>query len=208
MAYSIYKIQDTIRVPPENFKMDLSEAVLKIIQENYEGIVDEDLGVLIAATGVDNVGEGRVIPGDGAAWYECTFNILAFKPEMQEIMDGEVSEVTEFGAFVRTGPVEGLVHVSQIMDDYITYDPKSIQFVGRDTGRKVQVADEVLARVVTISLKGSTSKSKIGLTMRQFGLGKNEWRLKPIVKKERGSGSFEKIGKTVKQEADRRVKKK
>jgi DNA-directed RNA polymerase subunit E' len=183
MAYVIYKLQDTVRVPPDKFKANLKKAVLEIIQEDYEGIVDEDLGVLIAATDIESIGEGKVVPGDGGAWYDTVFSILAFKPEVHEILEGEITEITEFGAFVNTGPIEGLIHVSQLMDDFINYDVKGPKFIGKESGRKIEVGDDVLARVVTISLKGSTSKSKIGLTMRQFGLGKHDWRLKAVAKK-------------------------
>ncbi|MBI5884926.1 DNA-directed RNA polymerase [archaeon] len=185
MAYMVYKLQDTIRVPPNKFKADLKKSVLEMVQGDYEGIVDEDLGVLIAAIAVESIGEGKVIPGDGGAWYDAVFSVLAFKPEIQEVLEGDVTEVTEFGAFINTGPIEGLVHVSQMMDDFINYDAKGPKFVGKETGRKVQVGDSVLSRVVTISLKGSISKSKIGLTMRQQGLGVHEWRLKQFAKKGR-----------------------
>lgn len=64
--------------------------------------------------------------GDGAAYHEVTFNALFFKPELQEVVEGEVIEITEFGAFVRIGPMDGLAHVSQVTDDYITYDAKNV----------------------------------------------------------------------------------
>ena len=174
--YTLYKIKDTIRVPPKEFGENLNKAILGLVQEEYEGIVDEDLGVVIAVTSVENVGEGKVVPGDGAAYYSAELEMLLYKPEMHELVEGFVSEVTEFGAFVRVGPVEGLVHVSQIMDDYIDYDAKLPGFVGKKTKKKLVVNDNVVARVVTISLKDTIPNSKIGLTMRQPFLGKPEWR--------------------------------
>ena len=53
-----------------------------------------------------------------------TFKLLSFYPEMHEVVEGEVVEVTDFGAFVRIGPEDALLHVSQIMDDYISFDEK------------------------------------------------------------------------------------
>lgn len=174
-VYTIFTIRDMIRVPPKEFRGDLKLAVLKIAQQEYEGIVDDELGIVVAVTQVDEVGEGKVVPGDGAAYYEAAFDVLTFRPEIQEIVPGNVSEVTEFGAFIKIGPMEGLVHVSQIMDDYINYDNKNAMFVGRDSGKKLVVEDQVLARIVTCSLKSSVQTSKIGLTMRQLGLGKEDW---------------------------------
>lgn len=173
--YGLYKIKDTVRVPPKELGGKLDEVILKMTQEEYEGIVDEDMGVVIAVTEVDNIGEGRVIPGDGAAYYDAEISMLVYKPAIHELAEGIITETTEFGAFVRVGPVEGLIHVSQIMDDYINYDPKLPGFIGKKTKKKLTVNDVVLARVVTISFKDNISNSKLGLTMRQPFLGKADW---------------------------------
>src|SRR3989338_2948930 len=45
----------------------------------------------------------------------------------------------------------------------------------KKTNKKLVKADTVIARIVTVSLRGTIPESKIGLTMRQFGLGKDEW---------------------------------
>ena len=173
--YNVYTIRDVIRVPPKDFGMDLKEAVLKIAQQEYEGIVDEELGIVVAVKDVVSVGDGKVIPGDGAAYYLSELEMVAFKPELQEVVAGKVTEITEFGAFVKIGPIEGLVHVSQIMDDYINYDQKNGWFEGRDSGKKLIVDDSVLTRIITSSLKSTVQNSKIGMTMRQIGLGKEDW---------------------------------
>ncbi len=173
--YTMHTLSDTVRVPPTEFGGQLKKSILGLLQEEYEGLVDEDLGVVVSVNSVNEVGSGKVIPGDGGAYYKADFKALFYKPEVQEIVEGSVSEITEFGAFVRIGPIEGLVHVSQILDDYINHDAKSKSFVGKKTNRKISAEDTVTARVVTVSLKGTISSSKIGLTMRQPFLGKDEW---------------------------------
>ena len=173
--YEIVKVRDTLRVPPKALGKKLDDALLGIAQQDYEGIVDEDSGVVLAVTAVERRGEGKVVPGDGSIYYDAFIEMLVYKPLVQEVVEGTVSEITEFGAFVRTGPIEGLVHVSQIMDDYINYDAKAACFVGKESKRKLIVGDQVMARTVSISLKGALSSSKIGYTMRQNGLGKAEW---------------------------------
>src|SRR3989344_7932501 len=174
--FNIYSINDTVRVPPTLLSKELKESVLKILQQEYEGLLDEDLGIVIAVFDVENIGEGKIVPGDGSVYYNTNIKMLVYKPEMHEVVEGVVSEVTEFGAFVKTGPVEALVHVSQIMDDYINYDPKGKIFTGKESKKKLSLNDVVLARIITVRLKGTVSNSKIGLTMRQLGLGKKEWK--------------------------------
>ena len=74
------------------------------------------------------------------------------------------------------GPMDGLVHVSQVTDDYINYDSKRGALLGKESKKTLEEGDKVRARIVALSLKGKSSKeTKIGLTMRQPGLGKDEW---------------------------------
>ena len=169
------KIVDKVRVPAKKLGTKVKDSLLDICREDYEGRINEEYGVIIAITGIGEVGVGHVIPGDGAAYYETEIEMLTYKPHVQEITRGTITEATEFGAFVRIGPIEGLIHVSQIMDDYINYDSKLPGFVGKKSDKKLVPEDNVLARIVTISLKGDTSSSKIGLTMRQPFLGKADW---------------------------------
>ena len=151
-------IEGTVRIPPYRFDEPLEDVAIETLNEEYVGQLDKNLGLMVGAVSIEEIGEGVLIMGDGAAYHNVVFNAIFFKPEQQEIVEGEVTDITEFGAFVRIGPMEGLVHVSQVTDDYINYDPKNA------------------ARIVTLSLKGKSIKeSKIGLTMRQPNLGKFEW---------------------------------
>ncbi|MGI6589380.1 MAG: DNA-directed RNA polymerase [Candidatus Iainarchaeum sp.] len=169
------KIMDKVRVQPKKLGTNIKDSLLDICREDYEGRIGEEYGVIVSVTGIGKVGDGHVIPGDGAAYYETEIEMLTYKPTLQEVVRGTITEVTEFGAFVRIGPIEGLIHVSQIMDDFINYDSKLPGFLGKKTDKKLIPEDNVLARLVTISLRGDTSNSKIGLTMRQPFLGKEDW---------------------------------
>ena len=102
--------------------------------------------------------------------------ILQFKLTMQEVVEGVVDQITEYGAFIRFGPLDGLLHVSQIMDDHIDVDIGNQRLLGKDSGRELRKGDKVRARIVTISINEiSPRESKIGLTMRQPGLGSLDW---------------------------------
>lgn len=174
--YSVYNVTETIRVPPSELGGNMKKKIVKIAREEYEGMLDEDMGIVLAVMGVENVENGKIVPGDGAIYYPAEIKMLIYKPVPQEVIDGFVTQIAEFGAFTRIGPMDGLVHVSQIMDDYISYDAKLPGFGGKDTTKKLTLNDNVMARIVTVSLKGNVAGSKIGLTMRQLGLGRPEWK--------------------------------
>ncbi len=101
---------------------------------------------------------------------------LLFRPEIQEVVEGAVVEIRKFGAFVRFGPLDGLLHVSQVMDDRVNIDEHNQRLVGVETKRDLKVGYKVRARVVSLSLSEiSPRDSRIGLTMRQPALGRLEW---------------------------------
>ena len=169
-------IEGTVRIPPYRFDEPLEDVAIETLNEEYIGQLDKDLGLMVGAFNIVEIGEGVLIMGDGAAYHNVVFNAIFFKPEQQEIVEGEVNDITEFGAFVKIGPMEGLVHVSQVTDDYINYDPKNSALIGNESKKILTEGDKIRARIVTLSLKGkSTKESKIGLTMRQPNLGKFEW---------------------------------
>jgi len=169
--YAILELKSNIRVPPELFEKDLTEAVKEAIIDEFVGELTKD-GLFLSVVNIKDIGDGKMIPGDGAVYYETTFEILTYQPILQEVIEGEVSEITEFGVFVRMGPIDGLAHISQVMDDYVNYANGTI--LGKQSKRVLKVGDVVRARVIAVSMK-SLKRAKIGLTMRQPGLGKLEW---------------------------------
>ena len=174
--YLVSKIEDTVRIPPNRFIDPLEDVAVEILNESYVGKIDKKLGLMVTVKEIEELGTGKVIMGDGAAYHDVLFTALFFKPELHEIVEGEVIEITEFGAFIRIGPMDGLVHVSQVTDDYINYDGKRGALIGKESKKSLEEGNKVRARIVALSLKGKSSKeTKIGLTMRQPGLGRFEW---------------------------------
>ena len=174
--YLVSKIEDTVRIPPNRFVDPLEDVAVEILNESYVGKIDKKLGLMVTVKEIEELGIGKVIMGDGAAYHDVIFTALFFKPELHEIVEGEVIEITEFGAFIRIGPMDGLVHVSQVTDDYINYDGKRGALIGKESKKSLEEGNKVRARIVALSLKGKSSKeTKIGLTMRQPGLGRLEW---------------------------------
>lgn len=168
-------MEDTIRIPPETFGNPLEAVGYQQVKAKYEGVVDETLGYVIAVTRVEVSSIGKIIPGDGAAYHKVNFSLLTFYPKIQEVVEGEVVEIADFGAFVRIGPIDALLHVSQLMDDFISYDEKQGVLLGKETKRRLMSGDQVRVRITAVSLGRAGSSGKIGVTARQPFLGKLEW---------------------------------
>jgi len=180
--FYLVEVEDYIRVEPKLFGLPTQEAVENQLRETYADYYDKELGKAVAVISVLNVGEGVIIPGDGAAYYNSKFKLLVWKPELQEIVYGTISEITNFGAFIDMGVMRGMIHISQTMDDYVSFS-KTNSLLGKATKRNLKQGDLCMARVVAISHKGEGPK--IGLTMRQPGLGKLEWIKEDQIKKDK-----------------------
>ena len=172
MFYKV-KAKDYIRVPPAMFNLDKKTSILQNVKLTYEGHISKEIGFVLNVIEVGTVGEGIIVPGDGAAYYDTSFELLAFKPEMNELVFGKIRDITDFGAFLDLGGAEGMVHISQSMDDFVSFSKEKV-LQGRKSGQTIKVGDRCKARIIAISYK-DINNPKIGLTMRQEGLGKVEW---------------------------------
>ena len=170
--FYLTEIEDYVRVEPRLFGLATSKAVEEQLLKTYENYVDKEIGSVIAVVEVLEVGDGIIIHGDGAAYYNSRFKLLCWRPENQELVFGTITEITNFGAFLDMGGMQGMIHISQTMDDYVNFS-KTNTLMGKNSKRSLKKGDNCLARIVAVSYKAG--EPKIGLTMRQPGLGKIEW---------------------------------
>ncbi len=182
-------VEDHVRVEPRHFGLPTKEAIEKQLNESYVGNVSKELGYVISVVGVGDVDDGVIIPGDGAVFYKSQFKILTWRPELHELLYGTISEITNFGAFIQVGPAQGMIHISQTMEDYVSLN-KAGTLSGKSSKRTLAKGDDCIARIVAISFKGDSPK--IGLTMRQPGLGKLQWLEEDKKKKESTAKAVEK----------------
>lgn len=174
--YRLIEREGVIRIPPERLSEEFDVVVSDLARQHFEGSMTENKELILLITSLKPVGYGHIIHGDGGVYQRVTYEALAFKPEMHEVVDGSVVEILKYGAFVRIGPLDGLLHISQIMDDHIDVDVNNERLTGRETKKDLKVKDHVRVRIVAVTMNEKNPReSKIGLTMRQVGLGKHEW---------------------------------
>jgi len=195
--FKLVSLEDTIRIPPEKFGDPIEAVGYEQLKSKYEGMVDEELGYVIAVTDIQINPVGKIIPGDGATYHRAVFSLLTFYPKLQEVVEGEVVEIADFGAFVRVGPIDTLLHVSQLLDDYISYDEKQGVLMGKETRRKLATGDQVRVRITAVSLGRGGGSGKVGVTARQPFLGKLEWIQSEIERLKSAEAEKEKAKKPV-----------
>lgn len=174
--YKMEKKEDTIRIPPNRLEEDLNLIAKEIACETFEGNLEEGNKLIIMATNIERLGDGKIVHGDGGIYQKVRYDALVYLLEEQELIYGYVCEILKFGAFVRFGPLDGLLHISQMMNDKVEVDVGNQRLRGKDKKKEIGINDKLRARIVTVSVnERSPRESKIGLTMRQPGLGKLEW---------------------------------
>ncbi len=176
--YKVVTKEDTIRIPAEYIRKEksLNEHIDRLAASAFEGRFDDNNNFVLVTSNHEPIGRGRIIHGDGAIYQEVKFDAVLFCIEDYEVVEGAVSEINDFGAFVRIGPMEALLHKSQIMEDHVDINAGMGVLEGRKEGRKLGVGSSVRARIVSLSPDTSDPRrSKIGLTCKQTGLGSHEW---------------------------------
>ncbi len=87
---------------------------------------------------------------DVVSWLKCEYMM----DKVGEEFPGIISAVTSFGFFVELAEiyVEGLVHISNLAQDYFHFDPISHQLKGERTGIHYRLGDSVSVRIVRVDL--------------------------------------------------------
>ncbi len=90
---------------------------------------------------------------DVVSWLKCYY----MRDKLGEEFDGVISGVTSFGIFVALNDVfvEGLVHVSELGQDYFHFDATRHQMLGERTGKRFRLGDKVRIKVAQVELETS-----------------------------------------------------
>ena len=182
VMYEIITLRDKVRVEPSRLEENNKEAVTEIIRHEYIGRIVDEKALLVGLLGIDRIEEGIIIPNDASIYYDTVFRMLAYLPTLHETVKGQISDVSEIGAIVNICPVDGLVHISQTMDDFVDFSKNIL--TGRRTKSSIKAGDTVIASIIAVSTKGIM---KVGLTMRSPGLGKLGSKKREVTKGSHGN---------------------
>jgi ribonuclease R len=88
-----------------------------------------------------------------SAWLKCYY----MRDRVGEEFEGSVSAVTSFGIFVALDEfyVEGLVHISELGQDYFHFDATKHRLLGDRTRKQFRLADRVKVKIVRVDLETS-----------------------------------------------------
>ena len=125
--FIVTTVIDRIRVPAHLLPMPTLDALASQIDAKYPGRVILDVGLVICrytpppppppsspkggesrtstinTTGIQQLSHGACVPGDGGSLHECQFQLVVFRPFVDEILSGTIKECKPEGLQVRLG---------------------------------------------------------------------------------------------------------
>ena len=103
---------------------------------------------------------------DVESWLKCYF----MQDKIGEIYEGTVSGVTGFGLFIELDGIfiEGLLHVTELGNDYFTFEKSKHTMVGERTHLSYRLGDRLKVKVVRVDME----TSKIDLSLINTNNGK------------------------------------
>jgi ribonuclease R len=104
---------------------------------------------------------------DVTNWLKCFY----MQDKIGEVFEGTVAGVTSFGLFVALDGVyvEGLLHVTELGNDYFHYDKARHEMAGERTGVRYRLGDRLTIKVVRVDLE--TTKIDFTLVNKINSLG-------------------------------------
>ncbi|MCK5176423.1 MAG: DNA-directed RNA polymerase [Candidatus Aenigmarchaeota archaeon] len=172
--FEIIKFKEHINVNQNYMTLEKDERVMRTLQENYENKILTDMGVILTVNKVDSIEGGYIEIDNPRIQYNVVFEALVFVPRIYEVVEGVVVDIVDFGVFIRFGPIDGLCHISQLVDGYIDMDKSTKTITIKKTKKRLKIGDVVRCRVIALSIN-KKEINKIIVTMRQKGLGAIDW---------------------------------
>lgn len=167
--------EDIVRIPPSYFRGDLDTIALEVLKAKYEGGLTPEVGYVLLVKEARVERQGKIVPGDGATYHRAQVTLLSYLPVLNEVVEGEVVEVEKFGALINVGPLDALLHISQITDEFVTVDERQGVLLASKSQQTLARGDGVRARVTAVSLGRGMSLGKVSLTCKQPSLGPLKW---------------------------------
>lgn len=97
-------LADTIRIPPPLLSQPTLTSIQTEISKRYPNKIIVDVGLIICPYGPPlEIGDGILVPGDGGAHHQVLFQCLVFRPFVEEVLIGTVSDCNEEGVCVSVG---------------------------------------------------------------------------------------------------------
>ena len=121
---SLYK---EIHIEPHLLICNTNRIIKDKLWEMMKSHCSGEYGFVLQLKSIDQIGMGAVDTANGNIIYPVNFTIIAFKPNIDDVVQAMVTEVTKSGFFCMLGPLEIYVPQINIPEKYYTNNEITIK---------------------------------------------------------------------------------
>lgn len=148
--FYLVKTEITIPVAPDQIdpRRDINEITLGIVREALEGTTHPDFGYIIAILNGKTRTFGYITPQTPSIFFRVHVEMLVFKPEGNEIIEGCVENAIETGIFVNLGFQDAFISINALGHDHFIYDIKTGELRGTRTQITIRRGDWIRGKLL------------------------------------------------------------
>jgi len=194
--FYLVKTKMTVPIPPDKLdpSRDINDIAIDMIRRVFEGTTHPDLGHIIAVLGGHTEDLGYITSQTPSIFFKVYVEMLVFKPEYNEVVEGPIENAIETGVFVNLGFYDAFISVNALGKDHFIYDIKTGELKGTRTQISIRKGDWIRGRLLPVttsiitvsggrwskaritirtplSLERVTSELRIRMSSRETGLG-------------------------------------
>lgn len=138
-----------MQLRPRDFGPNLRDKLLAKLANDVEGTCSKRHGLVVAITGVDKIGKGRIRDdGTGFVTFPVEFQGIVCRPFKGEILEAVVTMVNKMGFFAEAGPIQIFVSNHLVPDDMRFQSGDIPVYTTADGLVRIQMDAEVRLRII------------------------------------------------------------
>ncbi|MHA1665731.1 MAG: RPB7/RPC8 family DNA-directed RNA polymerase subunit [Candidatus Njordarchaeales archaeon] len=127
---------------------DLNNVVLDILRKTFEGTVVENIGLVIAVLG-SKIGEiGRITMKKPVVYFDAETELLIFKPMRDEIVEGEILDVSQTAVYVNLGCLDAFCPLNQLSTERFRFNAREKKLRGVRSKVQISKGDWLRGRII------------------------------------------------------------
>jgi len=182
--FILVELQDNLQLLPNMFNEDKFKLFKRTLNRRYANKLVHNVGLVISVQDILQCSSGNIDSEVGGANFKIRFNVVVFRPMVDEVIEVRVKSQSEDGIFVGTDFFSDIFITKKSMKTpsvfslekqqwYWLYDEENKMFIEKDDIVRVQIIDEKFTDSNTTD--ESSVPYQLTATIKPDGLGPINW---------------------------------
>jgi len=172
VMFYLVRTKMIVPVPPSELRpeMDINDIILGILRSTYEDSVHSEFGYIVAVLGVEIEGLGYITPENPSVFFKVMVEMLVFRPEVGEVIEGPVVSAIETGVYVNIGFTDAFISINALGHEHFRFDIRKGELRGTKTNTVIKPGDWIRGKLFpttsTLVAGSATSLPKVRFNIR------------------------------------------